>query len=409
MLSQAWTRLAQPRRFCSEVGILLPQSFFVIIGSVTGVGLEAQMSIRRIGVLTGGGDAPGLNPTLKAIVYKAVGCGIEVIGLYDGWQGLLNEGCERTLRLEDHLVRRWDRDGGTNLGSSRTNPFRALRPGERDPKDRSAEVLANMERLQLDAVIALGGEDTLGVAHKLCQQGGKIVGIPKTIDNDLSHTDYTLGFDTALHNCTGVIEQVRTPAGSHHWVQVVEVMGRHTGHLALWSAVAGGATMALIPEHPFSYDRVYDLLAQRLDRGQRDRRYPRYAVIVVAEGATAVDEGAVTIDTALDAFGHARLGGIGALLSERIRRETSADSRAVIIGHAQRGGSPSTIDRIMGRLFGAAAVEAVMRGDFGKMVSAQGIAPACRLSMVPLAQAVGKPKKVDVELYYDTARYAAKL
>lgn len=161
------------------------------------------MSIRRIGVLTGGGDAPGLNPALKAIVYKAAGCGIEVIGLYDGWQGLLNEGCEQTLRLEDHLVRRWDRDGGTNLGSSRTNPFRAPRPGERDPKDRSAEVLANMERLQLDGVIALGGEDTLGVAHKLCQQGGMVVGIPKTIDNDLSHTDYTLGFDTALRNCTG--------------------------------------------------------------------------------------------------------------------------------------------------------------------------------------------------------------
>lgn len=235
------------------------------------------------------------------------------------------------------------------------------------------------------------------------------MGIPKTIDNDLNHTDYTLGFDTALRNCTGVIEQVRTPAGSHHWVQVVEVMGRHTGHLALWSAVAGGATMALIPEPPFSYEQVYELLAQRLDRGQRDRRYPRYAVIVVAEGATAVDEGVVTIDTALDAFGHARLGGIGALLSERIRRETSADSRAVIIGHAQRGGSPSTIDRIMGRLFGTATIEAVMRGDFGKMVSAQGIAPACRLSIVPLAQAVGKPKKVDVELYYDTVRYAAKL
>lgn len=367
------------------------------------------MSIRRIGVLTGGGDAPGLNPALKAIVYKATGLGVEVLGLYDGWQGLLNEGCTETLRLEDHLVRRWDRDGGTNLGSSRTNPFRAQPPGEDTPRDRSAEVLANSERLHLDAIIALGGEDTLGVAHKLCQQGGKIVGIPKTIDNDLSHTDYTLGFDTALRNCMEVIEQVRTPAGSHHWVQVVEVMGRSTGHLALWSAVAGGATMVLIPEYPFSYERVYGLLATRLERGQRDRRYPRYAVIVVAEGATAVAERVVTLDPAVDAFGHERLGGIGTLLAERIRRETAYDSRAVIIGHAQRGGSPSATDRIMGRLFGAAAVDAVMRGDFGQMVSAQGIAPGCRLSLVPLAHAVGKLKRVDVELYYDTARYAARL
>jgi ATP-dependent phosphofructokinase / diphosphate-dependent phosphofructokinase len=367
------------------------------------------MSVRRIGVLTGGGDAPGLNPALKAIVYKAREYGIEVIGLYDGWHGLLNEGCEQTLLLEDYVVRRWDRDGGTNLGSSRTNPFRIPLPGHREPTDRSAEVLANMERLQLDAVIALGGEDTLGVAYRLWQQGGKIVGIPKTIDNDLSHTDYTLGFDTALRNCTQVIEQVRTPAGSHHWVQVVEVMGRHAGHLALWSAVAGGATMALIPEQPFSYERVYHLLAERLERGQRDRRYPRYAVIVVAEGATAVDKGVVTVDTTLDAFGHARLGGIGTLLAEQIRRDTPCDARAVIIGHAQRGGNPSTIDRIMGRLFGSAAVDAVRCGDYGQMVSTQGIAPACRLSMVPLVQAVSTPKTVDIEQYYDPTRYTAKL
>lgn len=367
------------------------------------------MTIRRIGVLTGGGDAPGLNPALKAVVYKAAGLGVEVVGIYDGWRGLLNEGCEETLRLEDHLVRRWDRDGGTNLGSSRTNPFRVSSPEGGEPRDRSAEVLGNIERLRLDAVIAMGGEDTLGVANKLCQQGGKIVGVPKTIDNDLNHTDYTLGFDTALRNCMQVIEQVRTPAGSHHWVQVVEVMGRHTGHLALWGAAAGGATMALIPEHPFSHEHVYKLLTERLERGLRDRRYPRYAVIVVAEGATAVDGGVVTVDAKLDAFGHARLGGIGNLLSERIRRETPYNARAVIIGHAQRGGSPSAIDRIMGRLFGAAAVEAVTRGDFGKMVSTHGIAPACRVSMVPLSRAVGKLKKVDVDLYYDTVRYSAKL
>ncbi len=367
------------------------------------------MTIRRIGVLTGGGDAPGLNPALKAVVYKATVLGIEVIGIYDGWQGLLSESDQGTLRLEDHLVRRWDRDGGTNLGSSRTNPFHLPSPEGGEPKDRSAEVLQNMDRLQLDAVIALGGEDTLGVAQRLGQKGAKVVGIPKTIDNDLSGTDYTLGFDTALRNCTQVIEQVRTSAGSHHWIQVVEVMGRHAGHLALWSAAAGGAAIVLIPEYPFSYEHIYRLLTQRLEHGLQDRRYPRYAVIVAAEGARAVDQGVVTVDAKLDAFGHVRLGGIGNLLAEKIRHETPYDARVVIIGHAQRGGSPSAIDRLMGRLFGATAVEAVIRGDFGKMVSAQGIAPACRMSMIPFSHAVENLKKVDIDLYYDTARYAARL
>ena len=365
--------------------------------------------IKRIGVLTGGGDAPGLNPALKAIVYKATVLHIEVIGLYDGWHGLLDEGCQEWTRLEDHMVRRWDRDGGTNLGSSRTNPFRTPLPGQTEPADRSAEVLTNIERLQLDAVIALGGEDTLGVAARLCQQGGKVVGIPKTIDNDLSHTDYTLGFDTALRNCAEVIEQVRTPAGSHHWVQVVEVMGRHAGHLALWSTMAGGAAMVLIPEYPFSYEHVYSLLTRRLERGKQNRRYPRYAVVVVAEGATAVDESLVTIDTDRDAFGHERLGGIGNRLADRIRRQTPFDSRALVIGHSQRGGSPSVVDRIMGRLFGTRAVEAVVEGAFGQMVSAQGVAPACQLSLVLLTDAVGTLKTVDLARWYDTQRYSPQL
>ena len=218
------------------------------------------MTIRRIGVLTGGGDAPGLNPAIKAVVYKADGMGIEVVGLCDGWSGLLDELAGESVKLETHAVRRWDRDGGTNLGSSRTNPFRVVPAGGGEPRDRSGEVLANMDRLGLDGLVAMGGEDTLGVAEKLCRQGARIVGVPKTIDNDLSGTDYTLGFDTALRNCMNVIEQVRTPAGSHHWVQVLEVMGRHAGHLALWTSAAGGATLALIPEHPFSYAQVYRLV-----------------------------------------------------------------------------------------------------------------------------------------------------
>ena len=371
------------------------------------------MRIQRIGVLTGGGDAPGLNPALKAIVYRATAHGVEVLGLPDGWHGLLDAGVGEAVRLEDYQVRRWDRDGGTNLGSSRTNPFRVTLPGETSPhnrpQNRSDEVVANIAQLGLDAVIALGGEDTLGVAHRLSEKGCRVVGIPKTIDKDLSHTDYTLGFDTALRNCTSVIEQARTPAGSHHWVQVVEVMGRHAGHLALWSAVAGGASMALIPECPFVYERVYALLTQRLTRGKRDRRYPRYAVIVVAEGAHAVEEGVATLGTSHDAFGHERLGGIGSRLAQRIRRDTPFDARELVIGHSQRGGSPSALDRIMGRMFGTTAVEAVLRGDWGQMVSAQDIGPTCRLSLVPLSQAVGGINTVDLERLYDTERYTAKV
>ncbi len=371
------------------------------------------MRIRRIGVLTGGGDAPGLNPALKAIVYRATAEGVEVLGLPDGWYGLLDAGIGEAGRLEDYQVRRWDRDGGTNLGSSRTNPFHVTLPDDASahnrPHDRSDEVMTNIARLGLDAVIALGGEDTLGVAHRLSEKGCQVVGIPKTIDKDLSHTDYTLGFDTALRNCTSIIEQARTPAGSHHWVQVVEVMGRHAGHLALWSAVAGGATLTLIPEYPFTYERVYELVTQRLARGEQDRRYPRYAVIVAAEGAHADEEGVVTLDASRDAFGHERLGGIGSQLAHRIRRDTPFDSRELVIGHSQRGGSPSALDRIMGRMFGTTAVEAVLRGDWGQMVSAQGIGPTCRLSLVSLSQAVGGLNTVDLERLYDTNRYTAKV
>ncbi len=367
------------------------------------------MRIRRIGVLTGGGDAPGLNPALKAIVYRATAHDVEVIGLPDGWHGLLDAGLNESVRLEDYQVRRWDRDGGTNLGSSRTNPFRMAIPGEASTHDRSDEVMTNIVRLGLDAVIALGGEDTLGVAYQLSEKGCPVVGIPKTIDKDLSHTDYTLGFDTALRNCTDVIERARTPAGSHHWVQVVEVMGRHAGHLALWSAVAGGATLVLIPEYPFAYEQVYALLTQRLERGKRDRRYPRYAVIVAAEGAHASEEGVVTLDTSRDAFGHERLGGIGSQLAQRIRRDTPFDSRELVIGHSQRGGSPSVLDRIMGRMFGSAAVEAVLRGDWGQMVGVQGLGPDCQIRMVPLSQAVSGLNTVDLERLYDTDRYTAKV
>jgi 6-phosphofructokinase 1 len=269
-------------------------------------------------------------------------------------------------------------------------------------------VIANIEKLGLDAVVVCGGEDTLGVAARLAEQGVAIVGIPKTIDKDLAGTDYTLGFDSALRNVTEVIERSRTPAGSHGWVQVIEVMGRHSGHLALWSGVAGQADMILIPEHPFRYEKIYRHLQDRLGDSAshpRDPRHPRYLVVVIAEGAYAEDGELIIIDDRHDAFGHARLGGVAELLARRIMSETPHDARSVIIGHPQRGGPPSPVDRIMGLLFGARAADAVADGDFGKMVSAHGIAPACDLSLVDISTVLGKIDTVDVARLYDTDRY----
>ena len=365
--------------------------------------------VKRIGVLTGGGDAPGLNPAIKGLVYRALDRGMATVGLSDGWLSLLNPPFD-VIPLERASVRRWDRDGGTNLGSSRTNPFQT--PNELGERiDKSAEVIANIEKLGLDAIVACGGEDTLGVAARLSNMGVPIVGIPKTIDKDLAGTDYTLGFDSALRNVTEVIERSRTPAGSHGWVQVIEVMGRHSGHLALWSGVAGQADIILIPEHPFRYEKVYRLLREKLGDSTshpRDPQHPRYSVIVVAEGAFAEDGELILMDDRHDAFGHARLGGIAEVLARRIMADTSYDARSVILGHPQRGGPPSPVDRIMGLMFGARAADAVADGDFGKMVSSRGIAPACDLSLVDLSTVLGRIDKVDVERLYDTNRYHLK-
>lgn len=367
------------------------------------------MTEMRVGVLTGGGDAPGLNPAIKGVVYRGSELGLDVVGLFDGWRSLMNPAPE-TLSLDRERVRRWDRDGGTNLGSSRTNPFRQLNE-KGEPVDRSHEVLENIEKLKLDALVACGGEDTLGVAARLTQKGVNIVGIPKTIDKDLNGTDYTLGFDTALRNVSEVIERSRTPAGSHGWVQIIEVMGRHAGHLALWSGVAGQAHMILIPEHPFRYERVFQMLRERLGKSDLSRgigQRPRYSVIVVAEGARPENGDIVTIDDRHDAFGHVKLGGIGEVLAKQIAKETPYESRAVVLGHPQRGGPPSPIDRIMGMIFGARAAEAVAAKDFGKMVSARGVAPACELSLVDISAVQGTINEVQVDRYYDTERYHLK-
>ena len=368
------------------------------------------MAIKRIGVLTGGGDAPGLNPAIRAVTLEAAEQGIATVGIYDGWEGLLGS-APPVMELDELSTRGWDKDGGTHLGSSRTNPFKqkgvASEGASETRVDRSGEVLANIKRLGLDALIPIGGEDTLGVGSKLAALGAPIVGIPKTIDRDLGGTDYTLGFDTSVRTCSEIIERSQTPAGSHHWVQVVEVMGRHAGHLALWSGLAGGATMILIPEHPFDIDRVLALLDERLSRGARDRRYPRWAIVVVAEGAVPAGGGNITVDQKVDAFGHVKLGGIGHWVSDHIRKGTQWESRSVALGHPQRGGRPSTVDRMMGYLFGTAAVEAVLQGAWGQMVAAEGIVPAHGITLVPLADAVKELRLVDVEKHYDRDRYFA--
>jgi ATP-dependent phosphofructokinase / diphosphate-dependent phosphofructokinase len=366
-------------------------------------------NVMRVGVLTGGGDAPGLNPAIKGLVYRGSELGQQVVGLFDGWRSLMNP-LPEVLPLHRETVRRWDRDGGTNLGSSRTNPFKQL-THDGETIDRSAEVLENIENLKLNALVVCGGEDTLGVAAKLASSGVPIVGVPKTIDKDIAATDYTLGFDTALRNISEIIERSRTPAGSHGWVQVIEVMGRHAGHLALWSGVAGQAHLILIPEHPFRYERVFHLLSSRLgepglSRGLSQR--PRYAVIVIAEGARAEDGEIITIDDRHDAFGHARLGGIGEVLARKIASETPYEARSVMLGHPQRGGPPSPVDRVMGLMFGARAAEAVAAKQFGMMVSARGIAPACELSLVNVTEVLGKINIVEVDRHYDTERYHLK-
>lgn len=366
-----------------------------------------KKQIRKIGILTGGGDAPGLNPAIRSAVYRAASENIEVVAVCDGWAGLLNENLEWARPLSTNDVRTWDRDGGTNLGSSRTNPFRHRQDGK--TVDRSKEALKNIGALGLDGLIAIGGEDTLGVAKGLAEMGAPVVGIPKTIDKDLGGTDYTLGFDTSVRTVSEIVERSRTPAGSHHWVQVVEVMGRTAGHLAYWAGMAGGAYMILVPECPFRLDRVYKRLEERLGGGhRRDHALPRYAVVVVAEGAIPEGGHEFTIDGDKDAFGHARLGGIGSWLAEKIRHETEHDARSVALGHPQRGGSPSPVDRNMGWLFGQAAVEALVDNRWGSMVSARGVVPACDISLVPLRDAVKELNLLDLERHYDAMTYAPR-
>ena len=332
----------------------------------------------RVGVLTGGGDCPGLNAVIRAIVRKGVPeYGYTFLGFRDGWRGPLEA---LTKPLDIPAVRGLLPRGGTILGSSRTNPF-----AEPDGVDK---IKSNLQQLGVDALIAIGGEDTLGVATKLHEMGVNVVGVPKTIDNDLNGTDYTFGFDTAVNIATEAIDRLHTTAESHHRALIVEVMGRHAGWIALHSGMAGGANAILIPEVRFDLDQVCQWVESRF---QLD-----YApIIVVAEGAKPKDGDEVLQSGEKDAFGHVRLGGIGAALAALIEERTGREARAVVLGHIQRGGTPSPFDRVLATRFGLGAIDAVHDGDFGKMVALRGT----DIVRVPLSAATSQLKLVPTDRY----------
>jgi 6-phosphofructokinase 1 len=333
----------------------------------------------RVGVLTGGGDAPGLNAVIRGIVRRGIDdYGHAILGFKDGWRGPLEDDVEAlTIESTRGILPR----GGTILGTSRTNPFKA--------EGGATRVIENLRAHKVDALIPIGGEDTLGAAAKLATEGVNVVGVPKTIDNDLSGTDYTFGFDTAVQIATEAIDRLHTTAESHHRVMVVEVMGRHAGWIATYSGLAGGADVILIPERPFDIDQVAKTIKKRTAKG----RY--FSIVVVAEGATP-EEGTLEIQSGeKDEFGHERLGGVGNLVAHELEQRTGFETRVTSLGHVQRGGTPTAFDRVLATRFGVAAIDAVNRGEFGVMVALRGV----DIVTVPLEEATAELKTVDPKIY----------
>ncbi len=338
----------------------------------------------KVGVLTGGGDCPGLNAVIRAVVRRGYQLGLEFMGLREGWRGIYDAGPTFTQRLTRESVSGILHVGGTILGTSRTNPLKK--------EDGERRIFSNMERLDLGALIAIGGEDTLGVANKLSQKGLKVVGVPKTIDNDLSGTDFTFGFDTAVSIATEAIDRLHSTAESHKRVIVCEVMGRHAGWIATYSGLAGGADAILVPEYPVNLDEVAALVKQRHARGKN------FSIIVVAEGARiamGAGEKEATINAGLDEFGHVRLGGVGAFLAGELEKRTGFETRVTVLGHIQRGGSPTAHDRVLATRYGVLASELVARGEFGKMAALRGT----EIIPIPLAEGVKELKTVDPKLF----------
>jgi phosphofructokinase-like protein len=335
----------------------------------------------RVGILTGGGDCPGLNAVIRAVVRTGIRVyGNTIYGFRNGWAGVVeHDGFELTVDNTAGILPR----GGTMLGTSRTNPYAIDGGVERIRSTLAAE--------NVDALIAIGGEDTLGVARRLTEEGVNVVGVPKTIDNDLAGTDFTFGFHTAVQIATDAIDRLHTTAESHHRVMVLEVMGRSAGWIAAYSGMAGGADAILVPEHPFDIDEVCARIKRRHDAGRT------FSIVVVAEGATP--RGGADVITShgeqTDAFGHVRLGGIAVTLEREIEERTGFESRMTILGHVQRGGTPTAYDRVLATRFGVAAIDAVSDDAFGQMVALH----ATQIVRVPLDAALAEPKLLDPSLY----------
>jgi phosphofructokinase-like protein len=333
----------------------------------------------KVGILSGGGDAPGINAVIRAVVRKGTqNYGYEIVGIKDGWNGLLKG---EYMRLDLNAVSGILPRGGSILGTSRTNPFKT----QEGPK----KILENAKKAGIEAVIAIGGDDTLSVAHKMSELGLKSVGVPKTIDNDLAGTDYTFGFNTAVSIATEALDRLHTTAETHHRVIILEVMGRYTGWIALESGLAGGADIILIPEKPFDIDEVCEYIKQRHERGRN------FSIVVVAEGAKPKGGVEIVYSESLDEFGHIRLGGVGYFIGKEIEKCIKIETRVVVLGHLQRGGTPTAFDRILATRYGIAAVDLVHEGKFDRMVSLK----CNRIESVPLKDVVGKRKTVDLELY----------
>ena len=330
----------------------------------------------RIGVLTGGGDCPGLNAVIRAVVRKGIfHYEDEFIGFLEGWRGLLEN---QTMKLDLSTVGGILPRGGTILRTSRTNPSKHANGLDR--------IRETMQKNNVEALVAIGGDDTLSVANKLHQAGVKVIGVPKTIDNDLSGTDYTFGFDTAVNIVMEAIDRVHTTAEAHNRVMVVEVMGRDSGWIAMYSGIAGGADVILIPEVAFDLDQVADTIRMRHERG----RY--FSIVVVAEGVTLPT--AKSHSDSTDEFGHARTVGVGNTLAEEIEKRTGFETRSVILGHVQRGGSPSAFDRVLATRYGIGAIDMVHRGEFGRMAALRGN----KIISIPLTEALSANRKVDADI-----------
>ncbi len=338
----------------------------------------------RVAMLTGGGDCPGLNAVIRAATRTALNNNWEVLGIKNGWKGMIeNSAMPLSLESISGILPR----GGTILGTSRTNPYKK--------ENGVQKVKENFKMLKIDALIAIGGEDTLGVAHNLAKEGLPIIGVPKTIDNDLNATDFTFGFDTAVNIAMECIDRIHTTAESHHRIMVIEVMGRHAGWIATYAGISGGADFILIPEIPINLDEVCAAIKKRHSRGKT------FSIIVVAEGAQFSEETnakqgkEILQDHSLDDFGHVKLGGIGDMLAKWIEKATGFETRTTVLGHIQRGGTPTAFDRVLGTRYGIKAMQLVIERNFGKMVALKGNS----IVAVPLQEAVSELKTVDRELY----------